>query len=104
MAIEFRRIDARVDKSVTGIRNAMVGELEDLDVDEDPRTADRIRDCLDRHFPAGGAAYTKIAHIEEHAAVTTLVADLRKEHADVVKLLGLERRLARLVAMLPQYA
>jgi hypothetical protein len=33
----------------------------------------------------------------------TLVADLRKEHADLVKLLGLERRLTRLSALLPKY-
>lgn len=103
VSLKLRRIDARVDKSVTGIRGSMVAELEDMDVEDDPQTADRIRDCLDRHFPAGAAAYTKIAHVEEHAAVTALVADLRKEHADVVKLLGLERRLARLAALLPQY-
>ena len=100
---KLRRIDGRVDKSVTGIRDTFVSELEDLTDDGDAETADRIRDGLDRHFPNGAAAYTKIAHVEEHAAVTALVADLRKEHPDLVKLLGLERRLARLSALLPKY-
>jgi hypothetical protein len=103
VSAKLRRIDARVDKSVSGIRDTLAAELEDLDADEDTQTADRLRECLDRHFPNGAAAYTKLAHVEEHAAVTTLVADLRKEHGDLVKLLGLERRLTRLSALLPKY-
>jgi hypothetical protein len=100
---KLRRIDARIDKSVTGSRDAIAGELDDMDAHDDPATADRLRDCLDRHFPNGAVAYTKLPYVEEYAAVTALVADLRKEHADVVKLLGLERRLTRLSALLTEY-
>ncbi len=97
-----RLIDARIDKTVTRLRDAAADQLEALDPDEEEERM-LLTDFLDTHFPKGAQAYTKIGYEEEFQAVTKLMSDIRSGSVAVVQMLGLELMLKQLDKLMPKY-
>ena len=97
---EAPRIDALIDRTVSGLRDAAQAHAEGAEPGE--AIIKVVNDFVEDLFPAGVPAVTQLAYVDELSAVEEVLEKLKGPHAKTVKELGLERFVARLEALLPK--
>lgn len=98
---EAPRLDAMLDRTVSGLRDAAQAHAEGAE--EGEAIVKVVNDFIADLFPAGVQAVTQLPYVDELSAVEEIIEKLKGPHAKTVKELGLGRFVARLEGMLPKY-
>lgn len=94
-------IDGKVDGVLTSIRD--VGDAHARGMAEGDEMAATAEHLLATIFPNGLTAVIKLPYVDQVAAVEIILAKLQNELAPAVRMLGLERKVARLASLTAVY-
>lgn len=97
----LQRIDIRVDRTLTAIRDTAMAQAEGAEPGDDiGAIAERLVSIL---FPTGVQAITSLPYVEELSAVDKIVIELKGPSAGLVEDLGLKRLTTRLSKLAVAY-
>lgn len=97
---DARRIDRVIDDDIVEIARVARREAERFPESEAGRAAARL---VEAFFQQGVAGIVQLPYDEELAVVEVMMPTMRRDHADAIRLLALERYVARIEAHLPKY-
>jgi hypothetical protein len=98
---KIQRIDAKVDRTLTALRDAAVAQIDGAEPDDAIHL--QVDGFLRAIFPAGVQAVTGLSFVDELNAVDAIVDKLNGSHAGAVAELGLTRIAKRLATLAVEY-
>ncbi len=95
-----RVYDAKVDSNFAQMHAVLAREAKDYAAE---RTGRLAQSMLDACFPKGLAPVTSVPYEEQVALNEYLIAVMRRDHAEAIDELGLERYVSRIEGLLPHF-
>jgi len=99
----LQRIDGRVDRTLTGLRDSAMNLIKGADEEEEKELIADVENFVHAIFPNGVKAVTSLPYQEQLVAVSAIVGKLEGELSPLVNKLGLTVNVNRLFKLVPEY-